>query len=243
VTAGIKLTANKPAADIAFRHAPFVTLRPFGDSAVQVRGSERGPSTDTFAAERRPRGGIVIMVVGEAAIRLRQVLHPTVEQPFYALQAVDGLWFRLAGPARSIARHIPSLRIWPRLESFETERPILDAAALVGALREAEAVWKSQTAGRPTREAAAARDLLRAFDAEAYRMGWVKGDAASIFEAINLLEAYVESLLSRRRTTGASIARVRTAIRFAEHSDSEIIKNAFQEFLALCLRPPPDEIR
>lgn len=174
------------------------------------------------------------MVLGEAATRLREALHPMAAQPFRALHAVDGQWLRLADAVGSIARHIPALRVWPGVTSLETERPAVDAEALISALREAEAVLKHQTAGRPTREAAAARDLMRAFDAEAYRMGWVKGDVTPIFEAINLLEAYAESLLGHRRTTGVSIAQVRTAIRFAEHTDIEELKKLFRNFLIWC---------
>jgi hypothetical protein len=227
----VKITVNKPAADIVFRNSAFVRIRS-KNGIVLVCGS-RSKDDGALAVEQRQVGGFAFRLEGGEGTRLLELLKPTADHPFFRLERAEGEWFQMRGPASSIARHVPWLRVWPSADTPEIKTPLLSADSLMTAVRAATALVKSRSQGRPTDEVRLAHELLNAFEVEARRMGWVEADIRPIVDAIERLEEHLELLLGQKRTTLLSISRIRAVVRIAEHSEVPTVQDALEKLVTI----------
>lgn len=219
----IKITVNKPAAEAVFRDAPAVRFS-IEDGLVRVCGAGLGNHGDSAKVEPRQMGGFSLVVEGDLADRVRALLNPTSDEPFYLLEAAEDGWFNMRHRRGPVARHIPWMRIWRRIDTPEVEAPELTPATLGDALRDAETIMKGYSKGRPTTEVSAARDLLLAFRKEAERIA--EHDLAALLGAANLIEEYLHDRTQMRRTTSIDTNTVRAAVRIAEHSQDAEVQTA-----------------
>jgi hypothetical protein len=228
-----KITVNQRATDTIFHDAAFIRFRRNEDTML-VRGAMR-QTADAVPAARNQLGGLSLALTGEVEATIRALPSARAGRPSYGLVTAEGGWFEMQLTTTSLAKHIPSMRIWVPSEdaSAETEADSspyvvtgnFDPATLIATLRAAENVVKGHGSGQTSPRIRAAQRVLDAFQREAQRMGWIVADYRRVTLALNILKQYLTDAkprpssapdVSKGRPTAQS--RLLTAVKEAERS-------------------------
>jgi hypothetical protein len=187
----MKITVNKPAADVHFRGARFVGFT-FLECKVFVAPHGEA-SAECLAVKPRQTGGFALDVDGGLEERIVKYLKPVANQPFYVLSPVSDK-LKLDRVSERPARHIPLMRIWygaADTEALGEDLPQITPAELWAIYTRVANFMKAPPAGRPTREMLDARELMEVFKRIARNVGEGNVDFRPLAEAMDLVAGFI----------------------------------------------------
>jgi hypothetical protein len=227
----MKITINKPAADVYFKRARFVRFS-FEDEAVFVAPHDE-LSDDSLPVQARQMGGFALEALGGLEERIVKALRPNADRPFYILTPAKDAQ-QLVAVSERPARHIPLVRIW--CDAYDTDAVTdidltqITAPELWTLYWRARTITRSPSAGRPSREMLAARGLMETFKRIALDIGAESADLRPLAEAMDLIASFMVGSHGPRATTHDSLSVKKTVWR-AEHLDNPLLSEQLDRLM------------
>lgn len=169
MTNAFKITFNKPAQLAFFEGEDASGLKiNLSEESLVLTPARRAKGSDVVPLHPRSRGGLEAVIDGSMTEDLKSALH-NPDGPFFILQRRKGGSLAVVPWGRSEAppKFTPHLRVWmDRPECFAVDS-YNDFPSLIHQLRNAKEIvnqaMNEKRPGRPTKEVAEAKKLLRSF--------------------------------------------------------------------------------